>query len=140
MPAQAYPKDFEFLWEQFPRKVEKWAAFQEYRKLKPDLLHVVAAVWAQTASTWLPAIRRARAAGERDPYVFVPHPRKWLHNRGWLDFEPGDLAVEMEEAKAAFETFKAQGTAETKASERQAPELTDEEIRADARRWLRGEK
>ena len=76
--STALRASFERLWEAFPRKVGKDAAFAEFSRIRPadDVLNsMVAAVIAQSQSPqWL-----------KDGGQFVPHPRTWLKQGRWKD-------------------------------------------------------
>ena len=77
---------FEAMWEEYPRKENKGAAFKEYTAAKkkgilPDDI-VKRIHWRKFSDDWL-----------KDGGQFVPQLEKWLNNQGWNDedcFDEGE--------------------------------------------------
>jgi hypothetical protein len=69
---------FEQLWQVYPRKVGKDAAWAVWQKQKPDealTAAMVSAVQEQAQS----------AQWRRDGGIYIPHPRTWLNQGRWQD-------------------------------------------------------
>ncbi|QCL83891.1 hypothetical protein CFBP5875_04565 [Agrobacterium pusense] len=83
-PKGAEPvSGFDEFWEAYPRKVGKPNAFKAWKRLKPDLDAVLAALKRQKASEqW-----------SKDDGQFIPHPTTWLNRAGWDDAVAGEKPV-----------------------------------------------
>lgn len=73
--APAYSEDFLAFWAAYPRKVGKGAAWQAWRREKPD------------KDVCLSAVEAARETDQwtRDKGRFIPHPTTWLRKRCFED-------------------------------------------------------
>ena len=74
---RGYSPEFERLWQAYPRKTGKgaaWAAWQRIRQ-RPDIETLVSALTAQSRS-----VKWTEEDGR-----FIPHPATWLNQRRWDD-------------------------------------------------------
>lgn len=77
---QSAPDGFSEFWIAYPRKVGKGEAEKSWRKLRPDLATVLAAIdQAKKTDQW-----------RKDNGQFIPHPATWLNQRRWEDGAPAD--------------------------------------------------
>lgn len=82
----AYPSQFEELWELFPRKVGKDDAFRSWKKNRGRVDHEVLKT----------AISKHAALVAGKEKQFIPHPATWLNDGRWQDEElqpPQPLAL-----------------------------------------------
>jgi len=84
-----YHEDFKSIWEKYPRKVGKGAAFTSWKKAKPPLTIALAAIEAQKLS----------AQWKRDGGQYIPHLATWLNQKRWQD------EVETEINKPSFKKY-----------------------------------
>lgn len=70
-------------WDAYPRKVGKPNALKAWKRLKPDI------------STVLAALKRQRHSEQwtKDDGQFIPHPTTWLNREGWDDAVAGEKPV-----------------------------------------------
>jgi len=72
------PDGFDSFWSAYPKKVGKGAAQAAWKKHKPDLEKVLAAIKAQSASDqW-----------KKDKGQYIPNPATWINQTRWEDGEP----------------------------------------------------
>ena len=85
---------FDALWEVYPRKVGKEAAFTEFAKIAPD---------GPLVAVMVGAVERQRQSPQwlRDGGQFIPHPRTWLKQGRWQD--DVDLAEPIAKPMTEFE-------------------------------------
>lgn len=72
-----YSEDFLRFWQAYPdhRKKDKWAASQEWEKVKPDLTSVLSALERQKAhDDW-----------KKEDGKYVPYPSRYIKKRRWED-------------------------------------------------------
>lgn len=83
-PKGAEPvSGFDEFWDAYPRKVGKPNALKAWKRLKPDISTVLAALKRQKASEqWT-----------KDDGQFIPHPTTWLNREGWQDAVAGEKPV-----------------------------------------------
>jgi hypothetical protein len=80
----AYSPDFLRFWAAYPRKAKKGAAAAAWRKVKPRVEDVLAALeWQRGSPAWL-------EQGGR----FIPHPATYLNAKCWEDERSGYEAHE----------------------------------------------
>jgi len=70
-----------WFWPAYPRKVAKTEARREWMKIRPWTQELFSKIMAGLDRD-APLMRRKVEMGESE---FVPHGRKWLHNRRWED-------------------------------------------------------
>lgn len=81
--SAGYPPDFLQFWEAYPRKVGKGAAFRVWKRDKPPLDAVIAALaWQRRLLDWT-----------KDGGIYVPHPSTYLSARRWEDERQGAKVV-----------------------------------------------
>ena len=68
--------DFEFFWQEYPKKISKKKASEKFLKLKCALLPVI-----------LEALKKQKSspAWQENGGQFVPHPATWLNGERWTD-------------------------------------------------------
>jgi hypothetical protein len=71
-----YPEDFVTFWKAYPQKKEKAKAFKEWKKAKPPLADVLAAISAQ---------REWRETANGDFRPAWKYPERWIKAECWTD-------------------------------------------------------
>ena len=66
---------FDQFWKLYPRKVARFAAEKEWKRLKEDEKRAAIEALPIHAQGW----------ADRDDKQFIPHASTWLHQRRWED-------------------------------------------------------
>jgi len=77
------PDGFAEFWAAYPRKENKAVAIAAWKKHKPDLATLLAAIRQQsTSEQW-----------QKDGGAYIPHPSTWINKRRWEDEVQPSLTV-----------------------------------------------
>lgn len=92
-----YLQEFDFFWDEYPRKVAKGAARKAY----------LAAVRTTPADVILAGLRSAAAhwRSEKTEKKYIPHPSTWLNGECWAD-DHGESTDSEDPRRAQIEKFR----------------------------------
>ena len=100
--TEEYSDEFLQLWEAYPRKVGKQAAYKAFLKVNPDAKHLKKMI--ETIELW-----KNSKQWKKDNGQFIPHPQTWLNGGRWDDILSKDEFDPEDDEEDYNETYRPRG-------------------------------